>query len=33
MGSFADGAERIGISRKTLWQKMKRYGLSRPEAI
>ncbi|NEX22175.1 sigma-54-dependent Fis family transcriptional regulator [Thiorhodococcus mannitoliphagus] len=23
-------AERLGISRKTLWQKMKRYGLERP---
>ncbi|WP_295399342.1 sigma-54 dependent transcriptional regulator [uncultured Thiocystis sp.] len=30
--SLAATAVRLGISRKTLWQKMKRYGLSRPGA-
>jgi transcriptional regulator of acetoin/glycerol metabolism len=24
-------AAALGISRKTLWQKMKRYGIARPE--
>lgn len=29
---MTETAVRLGISRKTLWQKMKRYGLSRPAA-
>lgn len=29
--SMTATAARLGISRKTLWQKMKRYGVTRPE--
>ena len=29
--SMTATAARLGISRKTLWQKMKRYGVTRPD--
>ena len=28
-GAIGEAAQRLGISRKTLWEKMKRYGINR----